>query len=120
MRVRAANKHMMNPAFYGKYAPLLFFLMKSEVDARKGKSCLGLAHAGSEYLSDGDVLEIPGPGAGYEVEFPETVSEFLGSGMEIDLVRHVSCSGVVASAAAHECVKGQNTLQALAAFSRLG
>ena len=31
LRVRASNKHMTNPAFYGWCAPLLFFLMKSKV-----------------------------------------------------------------------------------------
>ena len=47
---------------------------------------MGPAHAGSEYESDGNVFEIPGAGAGKEVEFPEIMPEFL-----VSLVRHVSC-----------------------------
>ena len=51
---------------------------------------LGPTNAGSEYVSDGDVLEILGPGAGCESVLFGTVSDCLVSGMDTDLARQVS------------------------------
>ena len=50
----------------------------------------GLAHAGFENVSDGHVLEIPGPGAGWESEFSVTESDSPITGMESDLEHQMS------------------------------
>ena len=53
-------------------------------------SSLGLAHAGFENVSDGHVLEIPGPGTGWESEFSVTEPELPIAGMESDVEHQMS------------------------------
>ena len=83
-----------------------------------GSALVGLSHAGFENVSDGNVLEIPGPSAGWESEFSATVSELLVSGFAADLKNLESKSPVVHVGIGHASSFQQTLFQADSMFGK--